>query len=69
MGNVGVLEPWQDPKGRPGYHLNHRVAEDLVNRGFAIWVEPRKRIRKVQSGKLPIKECTATVPKQLCTRY
>jgi hypothetical protein len=52
---IGVLEPWQDATYRPSFHLKKSIAEDLVNRGFAVWAVPGRIIQKITTGNLPVR--------------
>lgn len=62
---IGVLEPWQEDLDKPCFHLKRSVAEDLVNRGFALWAVPHRVIKKINSERLPV---TPRAPKQLGMR-
>ncbi len=59
---IGVLEHWQDMTFRPNYHIKKSIAEDLVARGFAIWLVPSKTIQKVSEERLPVR---VRAPRQL----
>jgi hypothetical protein len=44
---IGVLDKGQFPTERPVFHLKKSVAEDLVSRGHAVWVEPGRTIQRL----------------------
>jgi hypothetical protein len=43
---VGILEMGQFHTERPTLHVKKSVAEDLVKRGHAVWVEPGRVIQR-----------------------
>src|ERR1700691_4870478 len=47
---IGVLNHWQGILERPQFHLKKSVAEDLVSRGLAVWVEPSRVIQRAKSA-------------------
>jgi hypothetical protein len=53
---IGVLEKGQSAIDRPIFHLKKSVAEDLVKRGHAEWVEPGRLIRRLIGPLRPPKQ-------------
>ena len=46
---VGVLEYNQSPTGEPRSHYKRKQAQDLVERGLAVWIN-RFRIQRISPG-------------------
>jgi hypothetical protein len=44
---VGVLQMGQFPTERPSFYVKKSVAEDLVIRGHALWIEPGRVIQRL----------------------